>query len=131
MGILAAALIARDTLQRVFLHPADETNPYAYAHTSEDILDISPEIERSARQNGIAAPRVAVIAQDSWPLPWYLRHFSQVGFWQPGQPVGEADFYITSSDAAELYKDQLKRFRPEFFGVRPGVLILLWSPEPK
>jgi uncharacterized protein (TIGR03663 family) len=131
MGILASALIAHDTRQRVFLHPADETNPYAYVHTSEDILGLTPEIEQLARQNGIAAPRIAVIAQDSWPLPWYLRHFSQVGFWQPGQPVGEADFYITSTDAAELYKDQLKRFRPEFFGVRPGVLILLWSPEPK
>ena len=26
---------------------------------------------------------------------------------------------------------RLRRFRPEFFGVRPGVLILLWSPAPK
>ena len=24
-----------------------------------------------------------------------------------------------------------ENFRPEFFGVRPGVLILLWSPAPK
>ena len=40
-----------------------------------------------ARQNGIATPRIAVIAADPWPLPWYLRHFNQVGFWQPGQKV--------------------------------------------
>jgi hypothetical protein len=72
-----------------------------------------------------------VIASDPWPLPWYLRHFAQVGFWQPGQPVGEADFYVTSTEASEQYKDQLRNFRPEFFGARPGVLILLWSPAPK
>ncbi len=127
----AAVLMLHDTRQRVFLHPADEANPYAYAHTSEDLLGLPAEIEQLARQNAIAGPRIAVIAADPWPLPWYLRHDPQVGFWQPGQQAGDADFYITSTDAAELYHDRLKNFRPEFFGIRPGVLILLWSPEPK
>ena len=124
-------LIAHDTRQRVFLHPADETNPYAYAHTSDDILGLPAEIADLARRNGIASPRIAVIASDPWPLPWYLRHFNQVGFWQPGQQVADADFFITSTDAAEQYADRLRNFRPDFFGVRPGVLILLWSPAPK
>jgi uncharacterized protein (TIGR03663 family) len=130
-GVVTAALIAHDTRQRVFLNPADETNPYAYAHTSEDLLGLPAEIEKLAHQNAIAAPRIAVIASDPWPLPWYLRHFSEAGFWQPGQQPGKADFYITSTDAAEQYAGQLQNFRPEFFGVRPGVLIILWSPAPK
>jgi uncharacterized protein (TIGR03663 family) len=130
-GAVAAVLIAHDTQQRVFVHPADETNPYAYAHTSEDLLGLPKEIEELARQNAIAAPRIAVIASDPWPLPWYLRHFSQVGFWQPGEQAGEADYYITSTDAADQYGDQLQGFNPEYFGVRPGVLIVLWSPAPK
>jgi len=131
IGVVAAGTVAHDTKQRVFLHPADETNPYAYAHTSEDLLGLPAEIEDLSRKNAIAVPRIAVIASDPWPLPWYLRHFSEVGFWQPGQPAGKADFYITSTDAAEQYKDQLQNFTPEFFGVRPNVLILLWSPAPK
>jgi hypothetical protein len=45
--------------------------------------------------------------------------------------VGLADFYITSTEASEQYNDQLKDLRPEFFGARPGVLILLWEPAPK
>jgi len=130
-GAVAAVLIAHDTRQRVFVSPADETNPYAYAQTSEDLLGLSAEIEEQTRQNAIATPRIAVIASDPWPLPWYLRHFSEVGFWQPGQQPGEASFYITSAEAAEQYGDQLKGYRPEFFGVRPGVLIVLWSPAPK
>ena len=128
---LAALLMMHDTRRRVFLLPADETNPYAYAHTSEDLLGLPAEIDLLARQNAIAAPRIAVIASDPWPLPWYLRHYSEVGFWQPGQQVGGADLFITSTDAAEQYKEQLRNFRPEFFGVRPGVLILLWSPAPR
>ena len=128
---LAGVLIAHDTLRRVFLHPADEMNPYAYAHTTDDIVELSGEIADLARRNAVPEPRIVVIASDPWPLPWYLRHFERVGFWQPGQQVAEADFYITSTDAAEQYADRLRNFRPEFFGVRPGVLILLWSPEPK
>jgi predicted membrane-bound mannosyltransferase len=131
LAVAVAALVAHDTSQRVFLHPADETNPYAYAHTSEDLLGLPAEIERLVHQNAIAAPRIAVIASDPWPLPWYLRHFPNVGFWQPGQAPGNADFYITSTEAADQYADQLQSFRPEFFGVRPNVLILLWSPAPK
>jgi uncharacterized protein (TIGR03663 family) len=131
VGAVAAGAIVHDTRQRVFVHPADEGNPYAYAHTSEDLLGLPAKIERLARQNAITAPRIAVIASDPWPLPWYLRHFPQVGFWQPGQQPGNADFYITSTEAADQYGEQLKDFRPEFFGVRPGVLTVLWSPAPR
>lgn len=131
LAVILAALIAHDTRERVFLHPADETNPYAYAHTTEDILGLPTEISEIAQRNGISHPRIAVIASDPWPLPWYLRRFSQVGFWQPGQRPDAADFYITSTDVAEQYRDQLKDYRADFFGVRPGVLILLWLPAPK
>jgi uncharacterized protein (TIGR03663 family) len=131
LGTAVAAAIAHDTRQRVFVHPADEANPYAYAHTSEDLLGLTAEIEEMVRQNAIAAPRIAVIAADPWPLPWYLRHYSQVGFWQPGQQVGKADFYITSTEAADQYGDELQDYRPDFFGARPGVLMILWSSAPK
>ncbi len=131
LGTITALSIAHDTRQRVFAHPADETNPYAYAQTSEDLLGLPAEIAELARQDALASPRIAVIASDPWPLPWYLRHFSQVGFWQPGQQLEGADFYITSTEDEEQYGDRLQGFRPEFFGVRPGVLIVLWSPAPK
>jgi uncharacterized protein (TIGR03663 family) len=131
MAAVAVVLIAHDTRQRVFLHPADEDNPYAYAHTSEDLPGLPTELAEMVRQEGLASPRIAVIAADPWPLPWYLRQYAQVGYWQPGQTVGQADFYITSTDAANQYADQLKDFHADFFGERPGVLILLWSPVPK
>lgn len=130
-AVLAAISIARDTRERVYLHPADEQNPYAYAHTTDDILGLPTEISELAQRDGIANPRIAVVASDPWPLPWYLRHFPQVGFWQPGQQPGKADFYITSTEAAEQYRDLLTDYRADFFGERPGVLILLWLPAPK
>ena len=130
-ALTAAVLIGVDSREWVFVHPFEETNPYAYAHTSVDLLGLPGEIEDLARKDAIANPRIAVIAADPWPLPWYLRRFTKTGFWQPGQEVGVADFYITSTEAAGQYSDRLKDFRPEFFGVRPGLLIILWSSTPK
>ena len=111
-----------------FSHPVDEDNPYAYAHTSDDLLGLPTLLAELAHQQGLSSPRIDVIAADPWPLPWYLRQYSQVGYWQPGQIGGPADFYITSTDAANQYAIQLQNFRADFFGERPGVLILLWSP---
>ncbi len=75
-------LIAHDTRERVFQIPADEKNPYAYAHTGEDLLRLAPRLAELARQDNLSDPRIAVVAADAWPLPWYLRKLSQVGFWQ-------------------------------------------------
>ena len=108
-------------------NPTDPNNPYAYAQTSEDLLRLPTRLEALTRQN--PNPRISVVAADAWPLPWYLRKFSQVGFWQPGQDPGSADYFITSTDAAEKLGDELKNFRPEYFGVRPEVLMILWVPE--
>jgi uncharacterized protein (TIGR03663 family) len=123
-------LIAHDTRQRVFQIPADGKNPYAYAHTEEDLLRLPARLDELMRQNKISNPRIAVIAADAWPLPWYLRKFSQVGFWQPGQETGSADFFITTADVSGKLAEQLKNFRPEFFGWRPNVLLILWTPPP-
>jgi len=57
-----------------------------------------------------------------------LRHFSTVGYWQPGQDPGPADFYITTTDVPDNLTARLKHFDSEFFGVRPDVLLLLWVP---
>jgi len=120
---------AHDTVKWVFKIPADENNPYAYAHTGEDLLRLPARLEELARQNNIANPRIAVVAADPWPLPWYLRKFPQAGFWQPNQETGPADFFITSTDVSGKLAGQLQNFRPEFFGVRPNVLVILWTPK--
>jgi uncharacterized protein (TIGR03663 family) len=121
-------LIAHDTRLRVFVEPADENNPYAYAHTVDDLLGLPARIEELSRQRNLPQPRISVVAADAWPLPWYLRKYSQVGYWQPGQEPAPADFYITSLEAASKMNGELTNFNPEYFGVRPEVPIILWTP---
>ncbi len=123
-------LMAHDTRKWVFQIPADEKNPYAYAHTSEDLLSLPKRLEELTQQKNISNPRITVIAADAWPLPWYLRKFSQAGFLQPGQAMWDADFFITTSDLSDELAERLKHLRPEFFGWRPGVILILWTPAP-
>ena len=129
-GTLLLAILAIQTKVFAFDQPADEKNPYAYAHTGEDLLRLAPRLEELAQQNKIPNPRIVVVAADAWPLPWYLRKFSSVGFWQPEQATGDADFFITTTDVSDKLAERLKNFRPEFFGARPNVLLILWTPNP-
>ena len=130
-GVVALGfLVAHDTRQWVFKFPADEKNPYAYAHTGEDLLRLPGRIEQLSQQNNFSSPRIAVVAADPWPLPWYLRKYPQVGYWQPGQETGPADFFITTTDISGKLAEQLKNFRREYFGSRPNVVLELWSPAP-
>lgn len=130
-GIAVAALVlvaGEQTKTLAFDHPADEHNPLAYAHTTDDILGLPLRLEELSRQRHFTQPRIAIVAKDAWPLPWYLRKFSQTGYWQPGQETGTADFFITTTDVSGELAERLKDFRPEFFGVRPNVLLILWIP---
>jgi uncharacterized protein (TIGR03663 family) len=126
VGFLAVLGLATKAL--VFDKPADEKNPFAYAHTGEDILRLPERLNELAQQSKNPQPRLAVIAADAWPLPWYLRKFSNVGYWQPGTETGAANFFITPTDVSGALAVQLKDYRPEFFGVRPNVLLILWTP---
>jgi hypothetical protein len=131
VGIACAFLLSTLAVQTkvlAFDRPADEKNPFAYAHTGEDLLGLPPRLEELARQANLAQPRIAVVAADPWPLPWYLRKFSRVGYWQPGQDPGAADFYLTTTDVPEALAARLKDFKSEYFGMRPEVLIVLWEP---
>ena len=127
-GFLLLTLGAQ-TQALVFQKPADEKNPFAYAHTTDDILGLPVKLEEICRAKNISEPRIAVVMPDAWPLPWYLRKFSNVGYWQPEQTIGAADFFITTTEPPASLTNRLNDLRPEFFGVRPNVLVMLWTPQ--
>ena len=60
-------------------------NPYVYAHTSSDVLNLAAKMEQLARLSpeGHAMVIHVVTPENYWPLPWYLRSFNRdhVGYW--------------------------------------------------
>ena len=71
-------------------YAADQRNPYVYAQTSPDLLNLVRRVEALAREHPQGSNMVVkVMAPDSdyWPLPWYLRNLKQVGWWDQVPPT--------------------------------------------
>jgi len=72
-----------------FDYAADPENPYVYAHTGNDVFQIVSRVKEAAYASGMGKDvPVQIIAQDSdyWPLPWYLRDFTNAGYWDHVDP---------------------------------------------
>lgn len=115
-----------------FKYPADTRNPYVYAHTSMDFLNLVERINDIARyhpgQNSMLI-KVVTVPDEAWPLPWYLRDFSQVGYWTTLDEVGElgnVPIIISSIDKTKRLEPDLQdTHQTEFYGLRPEVLLAL------
>jgi uncharacterized protein (TIGR03663 family) len=79
-----------------FKFEADPSNPYVYAHTSRDVFDIVKRVEKIAECHPKGKEMVIEVicpGSDYWPLPWYLRSFPNIGWWNevnfsfPAAPV--------------------------------------------
>lgn len=85
-----------------FVYYADPSNPYVYAHTSKDIFDIVKRIDQIASVHSDGRNmyiQVIIPGGDSWPLPWYLRSFTKVGYWQQvDNSVPSAELIIASPE---------------------------------
>jgi predicted membrane-bound mannosyltransferase len=88
-GLVAALLVAGAThlgwqaWNGSFRFAADPRNPYVYAHTGTDVFAIVQRLERLAQAHpeGAAMPLQVISRENLWPLPWYLRRFTRVEWW--------------------------------------------------
>jgi uncharacterized protein (TIGR03663 family) len=68
-----------------YRYPSAAANPYVYSHTSKDTLWAVDRVRQiaTASETGKATPiQVIGPGSDYWPLPWYLRDFTAVGYYQ-------------------------------------------------
>jgi len=81
-----------EVLQLNFVFPASPLNPYVYAHPLPDVFKIE-QIVRDITDHHPQGKNlhIQVVAKDNdyWPLPWYFRKYSRVGWWSE-MPGAEA-----------------------------------------
>ncbi len=79
-----------------FQYEDDPVNPYVYAHTSPDVRELATLLDTlvTVHPDGYKLPvEVIFPGHDYWPLPWYLRRFENVGFYDrvdwkvPASPI--------------------------------------------
>ncbi|MBM4039513.1 MAG: TIGR03663 family protein [Planctomycetes bacterium] len=113
----------RATLDRRWV--ADTRNPLVYAHTVFDLLEVPHRAEQIAElhpQGRQMVIKIICAEQDYWPLPFYLRGFPNVGYWNSPPPDPEAPLIIASTQFAEQLEERLgDRYFVETRGLRPAV----------
>jgi len=80
-----------------FVHYDDDSScdgtpcyPYVYAHTRRDFLNLMDEIESIAVRNPAHKDiGITVVSPEHWPMPWYLREYTKVGYHGQLVPTSE------------------------------------------
>lgn len=114
-----------------FVYAADRRNPYVYAQTLPSIFELVERIEGIAR----VAPtghktiiKVAAPDHEYWPLPWYLRHFEHVGWYEKLPDDAFAPMMIVASEFNARLDDKSNRdwLMVGITELRPGKFLELY-----
>jgi len=89
---------------------SDPVNPYVYAHTGENVYTIVQQIVEISNIHPDGSNmyiQVFCPNNDYWPLPWYLRSFPNIGWWDKiNEDVPVAPLIIISPS---MEQDLIKR----------------------
>jgi uncharacterized protein (TIGR03663 family) len=109
---------------------SDPRNPYVYAQTLRTFLRLPKRAEQIADVHPDGRDmliKVIVPGSDYWPLPWYLRRFTSVGYWNELPDDPDAAMIITAPELeADLDAALTDMYQKEYVGLRPGVLLLTY-----
>lgn len=110
-------------------YAADRRNPYVYAQTSPDVFRlIDKVISVTSAASDPRQTHINVIGADGdyWPLPWYLRGFTRVGWWDnlPADPY--APIMIVSASLQAGLDAQRTHLMIGYFELRPGVFMEMY-----
>jgi len=135
--VIAVSHLGLQNWRANFRYPADPRNPYVYAQTVPDFLRLTQRVlDVAALHPDRSAMLVKVVAgpYEQWPLPWYLRRMTRVGYWTRADRAGrlaDAPVVIASQDQADAVAAALGGdYVQEFYGLRPDVLLAIFIERP-
>ena len=110
---------------------------YVYAHTTREMLDLVDQIEQIAKENSGPTTGISIISPDYWPLPWYFRNFTRVGYYGRMAATTEPIIIANENQKPEvernfgaLYRQVESKSEGGSFQLRPGVNLLLYVRRP-
>ncbi len=130
--VMGGLHLAWQSRQANFIYPADPRNPYVYSHTSTDFLKLVDRIHDLSRVHPEGRDMLIMVTADpsrTWPLPWYLRSYSRVGYWTDIRKTP-----LTAGPGVLVTAIEMNDYLPgnfeethitEFYGLRPGVFLTL------
>ncbi len=133
--LLFAGQLAVQSWRASFVYSTSRSNPYVYAQTVPDLLNLVRTAEGIA---GVSADgwqsviKVVVPKGDYWPLPWYLRKFRNVGWYEklPDDPFAPMIMVASTLDARLDERSGRKWIMTGVTEFRPGKFFELYVELP-
>jgi uncharacterized protein (TIGR03663 family) len=124
-----AGHLACEAWQSSVTYAADPRNPYVYAQTLPNTLELVGRVQALARahpQGSQMLVKVMAPEGDYWPLPWYLREFNHVGWWEevPADPF--APVMIVSAKLRANLDEKKTHLMVGYFEMRPQLFFELY-----
>jgi uncharacterized protein (TIGR03663 family) len=107
---------------------ADYRNPYVYSHPLFQVVELAQRVEDIAGVHPDGRRMlVKVMAKDYWPLPWYLRRLSRVGYWEEVPAEPDAPVIICGAELQEQLEPRLHdKYQVNAYGLRAPAFVL-WA----
>lgn len=114
-----------------FVYPGDRRNPYVYAQTVPDFANLMARMDGLARvspRGDSTVVKVVVPENDYWPLPWTLRRFQHVGWYDrlPDDPFAPIIIVDARLNAWLDEKSNKRWLMAGRFELRPRVFLELY-----
>lgn len=109
-------------------------NPYAYSHTAPNLVALSARIHSLAEAHpaGKGMPVQVIQSEQGWPLPWYLRDLTHVGYQSEIPSTLTGPVVVVDADMEEAVRAKLGgSYETSLWGLRPGVTLCLLVENPK
>ena len=107
-----------------------DRNPYAYVQPYFDVEDLSVRITEISQVEGQGYEMpVHFLTPEYWPLPWYLKKFKNVGYWEKDIPELSPEKFpviVTTPDREELIRKLENTHVAEYRGRMPGYHLLVF-----
>jgi len=125
---LAVVFSTYQAIQLSFFRYDDDTEPYSYAHSKRDLLNLVREINTIAAGNPAGKNiGITVMSSEHWPLPWYLRDYPNAGYWGKVVDTHEPIVIAHENQVAEVEQKLGDKYRLySSHDLRPGVRLYLF-----
>lgn len=129
-AVVCLLFMLQQTWRGLTTYNADTRNPYVYAHPSSDLVRMISRIKEIAAltpENHGTHINVIQPNGDYWPLPWYLRRFSRVGYFIRVPSNADAPLIVAPPSLHQALEDSLQdKYFVQIFSLRPNVLLNLY-----
>ena len=127
VGVLHLAVQARLASQEF---AADLRNPYVYAQTSPHERELTERVKAIARvaPEGFATTVKVISPESYWPLPWTLREFSRVGWYDEMPADAFAPIVLVSAKLNAALDDKSNKawIMTGYYELRPNMFLELY-----